>query len=196
MPTVFGSRRCARTFGRPRTPSTSFASRPIDMKRPSATRGSPRCRTPGGCASSKCRAPRQKAIVSHLAESCVETLQMTLDEVASEMERRSQWPSRRQRTPRTKATKQKNEEAAAIAASASPEEHIAESPAENRSAWPRQHDGHRSVRRAGNAAHVPDHAAEGPDRFDPVDRRHDQEDRRDQQAALPRGVRGSTKTSR
>ena len=60
-----------------------------------------------------------------------------------------------------------------------------------------QHDGHRAVRRARDAPHVPDDAAQGPARLDRADRRGHPQDRQDHARALRGGVRArSTATSR
>ena len=61
---------------------------------------------------------------------------------------------------------------------------------QDRAARAGQHDGDRAVRRARDAPRVPHHAAQGPDRVDRPDQRGDQAHRRDDAHALRRGVRG------
>ena len=68
---------------------------------------------------------------------------------------------------------------------------------QDRSHGPRQHDGHRSVRRPGDAPSVPDDAAQGPHRRDrrrPA--RPSRRSTRPRGSASPRRSRSSTRTSR
>ena len=116
--------------------------------------------------------------LGHLAASCVEALEATLDEVARRSRKwcatnscRARGLARRGRRA-GRGRRRRRREPATPRRSArptpprrrrrmTPEDAIA-SWEEDRAARAGQHDGHRAVRRARGAPHVPDHAAQGP----------------------------------
>ena len=121
-----------------------------------------------------------EADLTHLSAACVETVQASLDEVSAEveqLERDGLLASPRPVDDAPEASELEGEHEAAAAAPVEPikaeaapaltaDEMVLDLRAKIDRLGTGQHDGHRAVRRARGAPHVPDHAAQGPARLD------------------------------
>ena len=139
--------------------------------------------------------------LTHLAASCLDTVQATLDEVAAEVARagapgparQPEAGGRRARGRRSRGRARRRRRLTAPLGGGCRAHDDARRdgrrpPRQDRADGRGQHDGDRPVRRPRVAPHLPDRAAQGPRRLDRRDQRRDPEDRQDDEGALPGSV--------